>query len=366
MPIIVWYVIFAYSQVSAAAEMEDQPQSSPESELSLLAIVPVPSIFYTPETGLGAGIGMVHAYRHLNDGAEVPNSNFIPALTYTQNNQLMVRNFVEQFEQQGQIYWSATAAYTRNPDKFFGIGNDTTVPSGESFTEISGSGEFSISRRIGTKTYLGPLLRYEEFAIRERESLGRLSQDKIVGQRRGNIGGVGLRTVHSSRDHNFDARKGRHIELSVVKHSQVLGSSFEYIASNTRIRNYWPMTETLTAAIEFTAEDLRGEVPFNRLARLGGQNLLRGYQLGRFRDKKLSAIQLELRNMFSSDFGMVLFLASGWVGSDWSRFDRKEFHHSYGAGIRLMLDRKSRISLRLDYGAGKDSNAVYMGLGESF
>jgi hypothetical protein len=359
--------IISYAQASAQTPNDPEPtEIASDDSIQLLAVVPVPAVFYTPETGTGLGVGIVHSYRDITDAESVPNSTFIPALIYTQRDQLIGRGILEHYSHDGEYYWTATLAYTRFPDKFYGIGGKTRLIDEELFTEVYGSADFGLSRRIAAATYLGPVLRYEEFAIRDRQKSGSLFQNQISGSARGQIGGAGIRFLHNSRDNQFVPRAGRIIETSFVRHAPALGSTFTFSSSQIRFREYWPLTSRWLVATDSVVEDRSGDVPFRKLALLGGQYLLRGYFLGRYRDSKLAAAQCDLRWMLNARAGLVAFTGVGWVGADWKLLRSNDFHFSHGAGFRYILDEESRINLRVDLGIGKDSSGIYMGVGEAF
>ncbi len=328
--------------------------------------MPIPAAFYTPETEVGGGVGIVHAYRKADDPSAVPHSSFIPAIIYTQRNQLIARALLEHYSDQGRYLTNMTLAYTNYPDRYYGNGGDTRLEDEELFTEIYGSAEVSIVRQFVNQTYFGPVVRYEEFALRELTAQGRLAQGDIVGSDRGTISGAGVRALHNSRDNNFVPRAGQILELSWVRHATGLGSTYDFSSSQARWRLYHPLSKSWIMATDVVLEDRSGEVPFRKLALLGGQYLLRGYFLGRYRDSKLGGAQLDFRLLMTERLGFVAFASTGWVGPKWEELAANDFHHSVGGGLRYVLDLESRINLRVDYGVGKDSSGIYVGVGEAF
>jgi hypothetical protein len=46
------------------------------------------------------------------------------------------------------------------------------------------------------------------------------------------------------------------------------------------------------------------------------------------------------------------------------RWDR--MHFSYGGGLRLMVQEKEKLNLRIDYGVGEGRSGVYVILKEAF
>jgi hypothetical protein len=94
---------------------------------------------------------------------------------------------------------------------------------------------------------------------------------------------------------------------------------------------------------------------------------MRGYYLGRYRDKNMIAIQAEYRWLPAIwRFGIVGFAGFGDVADKISRFDFGGFEYSYGFGLRFLLNPEQKINLRLDFGFGKGTSGIYFTAGEAF
>lgn len=64
--------------------------------------------------------------------------------------------------------------------------------------------------------------------------------------------------------------------------------------------------------------------------------------------------------------GMVAFAGVGGVDEDLDGFDFENPLPSAGVGLRFMLSEENRLNLGVDYAVGKDSDAWYFSVGESF
>jgi outer membrane translocation and assembly module TamA len=107
------------------------------------------------------------------------------------------------------------------------------------------------------------------------------------------------------------------------------------------------------------------------MSQLGGDQIMRGYYLGRYREANLLAAQAELRFRPGPRFGIAAFAGGGNVyPTGMSAF--RNLKPNYGAGIRYFFDVEKSMSLRLDYGMGekpageKRISGFYISLGESF
>ena len=92
----------------------------------------------------------------------------------------------------------------------------------------------------------------------------------------------------------------------------------------------------------------------------------RGYFEGKYRDKNAALLQAEYRSPFLWRFGLVAFGGYGAAFDSYSTFKAQYLRFNYGAGLRLQLDQKQKINIRIDYGRGYQSSGFYFTIGEAF
>jgi outer membrane translocation and assembly module TamA len=114
-----------------------------------------------------------------------------------------------------------------------------------------------------------------------------------------------------------------------------------------------------------------GEVPFNQLSQMGGENMMRGYFRGRFRDENQIAAQMEYRLLplklgFSDRIGATVFAGAGDVFSSWDELQIEDIKWSAGVGARFLLFQQKDVYLRFDYAFTPDGTGFYIGVGEAF
>ena len=93
---------------------------------------------------------------------------------------------------------------------------------------------------------------------------------------------------------------------------------------------------------------------------LGGADRLRGYYSNRFRGNQFYSAQAEFRFPIYRWFSGVCFLDVGDIGD--GRLDQVLL--SYGGGVRFSIN--DNVTLRLDYGRGKDQSGLFFTFGEAF
>src|SRR5260370_20298079 len=94
-------------------------------------------------------------------------------------------------------------------------------------------------------------------------------------------------------------------------------------------------------------------IPFFELCQFGMMGDLRGYQLGRYRDRTMFATQAEWRVTLWRRFGATVFGGVGEVAPKWSGYDAENLLPSAGLGLRYNLSKQRRINLRLDLAHNK-------------
>ena len=112
------------------------------------------------------------------------------------------------------------------------------------------------------------------------------------------------------------------------------------------------------------------EVPWTDLSQLGTPWDLRAYRWGRYRDLTAAFALLEYRFMFPfpqdtlwSRLGMAAWVGVGALG-DTPLPDLTKPLPSVGLGVRVRV--QDRVTVRLDFGVGRESFAFYFQFLEAF
>ena len=180
--------------------------------------------------------------------------------------------------------------------------------------------------------------------------------------------GLGLGIVYDNRHNVLNVRKGLFAEAGFVKYNDNWGSDYTFTTYFVEGRFFQPVHKDQVLAVQVYGSFGSGEIPFNELALMGGEGLMRGYYLGRYRDRNLIAAQIEYRFLpfpFSRRFGGAAFLGIGSVFPDFSQAFQKPVIAG-GAGLRYFLFEAKDIFLRLDLGITKEGIGPYFIIGEAF
>lgn len=181
--------------------------------------------------------------------------------------------------------------------------------------------------------------------------------------------GLGTGLVYDDRHNALNVRHGHFAEIAYMNYSPGLGSDYKFNSTIVDARIYRSVKTNKVLAAQVYGQFVSGDIPFNQLALLGSEGLMRGYYYGRYRDKKYVAAQAEYRFLpfgFSKRIGGAAFFSAGSVANEWNDFSVKNILPSGGLGLRYLLFPKKDIFLRFDVGFTKEGPSFYIYTGEAF
>uniref|UniRef100_UPI003F70F390 BamA/TamA family outer membrane protein n=1 Tax=Dyadobacter sp. TaxID=1914288 RepID=UPI003F70F390 len=226
-----------------------------------------------------------------------------------------------------------------------------------------------VLRKIIPNLFAGPEIDYQQLYNTGFEQPDDHLYEKPLGADGARNIGLGAALVYDTRHNVLNVRKGFFGEISFLKYSTALGSNQNFRTINLDVRGSHPTSIRNVLAWQVYGNFNTGNVPFNQLALMGGEMIMRGYYYGRYRDKSMVATQVEHRWLpfgFSKRFGAVAFAGTAVVGPRVRDFSFKYIRPSGGVGLRYLLFPKKDIFLRLDVGFTKDGPGFYLFTGEAF
>ena len=286
-------------------------------------------------------------------------------MIYTQKKQIIFQLIPNLYIKEDTYHLTGELSYLKFPDKFYGIGRDTPEKMEENYTSQIKKVSFYLQKKVLSRFYLGIQYKFESDNIIETEEGKELEKGEILGSKGGLASGVGILINLDSRDNIFSTRKGSFYQLSLIAFSHFLGSEYSFKECNLDLRKFLPLFHSHVLAFQGYLNIIKGEPPFQLLSLLGGQNIMRGYYRGRYRDKNMIAFQVEYRMPLIWRLSTVGFLGLGDVSE---KFDdlKINFKYSFGWGIRYLLNKEEGINLRLDFGYGENSSDIYITINEAF
>lgn len=338
------------------------------SDPSAPKLINYPTLAYSPETNWEFGVSSLYVYsakRNLkNRLSEVKAFTF-----FTLENQYGLWLDHAVYTNKNKWFLYGRARYQSFPLLYFGIGPDS--PS-EYLSRIDGQ-YILLRERLLRETfpslYIGLELDYQRLNNVKYvdQSLG--SSPPSIGSYGSSNLGLGLGVLYDNIHNALNPRKGIYSEWAFLKYSQTLGSDFNmtsYIIDN---RIYKPIKKNTVLAFQLYGQFTLGNPPFNMLSLMGGESLMRGYYLGRYRDKHLIAGQVEYRILpfdFSKRWGASVFVAAGEVFSEDNIFQINRLLPTGGFGVRYLVFPEKDIYTRIDISFTGEGRGVYFFIGEAF
>ena len=335
--------------------------------LSSPKLMNYPTLAFSPETNWEIGLSSLYIYsanRDLNNRlSEVKAFTF-----YTLEKQYGIWLDHALYSDQNKWFLLGKARFQSFPLLYHGIGVNTPK---EHIARIDGNFTYfkeRILREIIPNLYTGLELDIQILNKVSYQNTTNFFVKPNGGNGSTNIG-LGWGLIYNNIHNILNPRKGVFSEWGFLNYSSNLGSDYQlstYLIDN---RFYFPIKKNNVMAFQLQGQFSNGNAPFNLLSLMGGESLMRGYYLGRYRDNHMIASQIEYRILpfsFSKRWGASMFFAAGEVFSSLDKFKIKNLLPTAGAGLRFLLFPEKDIYTRLDFAFTEEGSGVYFFIGEAF
>jgi len=341
-------------------------------DLSRPQLLVYPTLAYAPETTWEIGFNSLYVYYAKGDTANrLSEINGFAFFTLENQYGLWVDHAI--YSDQDRWFFLGRLRLQSFPLFYHGIGMDTPTE----YTARVDANQIIIKERVLTKLkknlFLGVELEYQRLAAVD-FVLAESSNNAFefpLGYKGSNNLGLGFGLVQDNRHNVLNVRKGFFSELAFLHYNPAWGSSFKFtsILSDTRV--YTPIGKNNVLAAQLLGQFNFGDVPFNQLAQMGGESIMRGYYYGRFRDNNQLAAQVEYRFLplpfsFTNRIGAAVFAGTGTVFNQLIDLNISNLTVSGGFGLRFLLFPKKDIWTRLDFAFTREGTGIYLFIGESF
>ena len=194
-----------------------------------------------------------------------------------------------------------------------------------------------------------------------------LRQSRILGTAAGPISELLVSLQRDTRDNIFAAERGAWFQMSYARSARGVLSDYTYGRLRADARMFRASAGHHVVAWQAQLVGIDGAAPFDQLPLVGGGEILRGYELGRYRDRWLAATQAEYRTPSFRRVGAVAFAGAGLVAPSFRALASQRVLPTYGVGLRALLNSRQRTTVRADFGRGRPgSSGLYLGLGQAF
>lgn len=325
-----------------------------------------PFVLRSPETSWGFGLASAYFFKAKLDDKDIRTSDVNLISLYTLKKQLVVvLGSTVYFPKENYIFrWQSSYSYY--PDKFWGIGNATKYSSEEKYSIKQFYFNPQFLARLYKKLYIGGNAEYQSVSDFNYTPGGVFDAQEIVGRYGGSASGLGFLVTLDTRNNAYSPSKGGFVEFNLTRFDSKFGSDFNFTYYSLELKKFYRIGVNRVLAVQLYGKANAGEVPIRNLSMLGGSEMMRGFYKGRYADKNMFATQAEIRQYLFWRIGVVAFAGSGQVSNSFNDLRWDRMHFSYGGGLRLMVQEKEKLNLRIDYGIGEGRSGVYVILKEAF
>ena len=341
------------------------------------SFLPIPIFGFSQEAGFSFGGAGIYSF-YLDKKDSIIRASQIYGVAYTSTKgvtQLSMKADV--WTRQNKWHHLGEAKFSNVPFNFYGLGDKTLRTNEDLIIQKRYRINAEVERELAKAYYPGIGFEFESLNFRD-DQLGGIfdteSQAPLVDKDGGRFLFLKITQLLDTRNSNTYATKGFYGRLRYGYSPNLFGGkNFTGNLITADARYFYTPTKKITIASQLFYEGISSskEVPFYMLRQLGSDQIMRGYYLGRYRDRNYLALQAEMRFRIIDRFGVVGFGGTGSTyGKDISAF--QNLKPNYGVGARVFFDLDKSLALRIDYGWGekptgeKRISGLYISLGEAF
>ncbi|SMG22181.1 BamA/TamA family outer membrane protein [Sphingobacterium psychroaquaticum] len=331
----------------------------------------IPAVGYAQETGLEYGIASTYNFFTDKNNPESRTSNIILIGTLTTKNQKNIKLITDIWTKENKYHILSELRYRDWPFNFYGIGSETWAKDEDFLEQKLVRAKIDVEQKIAPKLYAGVNANFEYFKFEDRDAGGIFEQSAITGKTGGQYLALGVSTLYDNRNTTTYTTKGVYGRVKYAYAPKFWkGENFNGGQLEADVRGFHPLSNKVTLAGQLLYRGTYGkDIPFYVYRDLGGDMSMRGYYLGRYKDKNYAAAQAEIRYRFMPRFGVVGFAGTG---STFSPQHDLRLVPSYGAGIRYFFSLEHNSTIRFDYAYGekrsgeKKQSGFYLSISEAF
>jgi Omp85 superfamily domain len=330
-----------------------------------LKLIGLPIVYYTPETRWVVGATSIVTFKEKEKETVNRPSNIQFGFAYSQLKQVLIYLPYQLWLKKNTINVQGELGYYIYNYYFYGTGNNFQKNYSELYDITFPRIRIAVLKEITKNKFLGFRFGYDDFTISNLVQNGALASDTINGSRGGDVAPFGAMFKIETRDNIFNASEGIFLEAYYEMAQKKILGGYSYNKFSIDVSCYKKINKISSLAINGFAQHSSGDVPFFQLPGLGGNKKMRGYYEFFYRDKNAWVLQAEWRQNIYKIIGCTIFGSIGEVQPKWE-YAFKDIRSAYGAGLRVMLDKKQKINLRLDAGVGEKKVNYYFTILEAF
>mgnify|MGYP002182478310 CR=1 FL=1 len=341
---------------------------------------------YTPDFGLLIGGSALMTFR-MNPSDTTQQRSVVPmAIALMFEGGLNLFTKPQLFFKGDRFRIFGVFAYKNTLENFYGIGYSTNkdYPRGEDTSEYRYSGvqvnPWFLFRLGKSNFFAGPQIDFNYDKI-TKPAAGMIEQPSYIAAGGTDHGysnlssGVGFLLTYDTRDVPANAYRGTYLDFRGMMYNKAFGSDNNFYRLEIDYRQYKTLGKRKVLAWTVQTKNVFGNVPLTKYALSGTPFDLRGYYMGKYRDKSMAYGIVEYRHMFGSPAkyksgnfwakcGFVAWVGTGTIGE--TPFDWNKWKLNFGAGLRFQMQPGKNFRLDVGKEPGQPGMQVYMNMTEAF
>lgn len=324
----------------------------------------LPGPFYTPETSFGVGAALVGLYRTEHGNRETPLSSLTLTgfASVTGTFGFNVDNYAYFNGDRQRLF--VHGGLVNQPTQYWGIGfRAGRDDHAQDYTSKSFDLWPQFYQRVASSLWAGAGWSVSQLHAGALEDHDRNAIHDTADGPSAFSSGLSAHLLNDTRDFVPNPARGHVLSADYTAFRPAFGGDDHFDVLTTRYGTYVALGEKTTIAYELYGDFRSGDVPWNLLSALGGDQRMRGYYDGRYRDRDTLSTQIEWRQQLAWRHGIAVWAGAGTLAPRPSDLGEHVLP-SFGAGYRFMF--KPRVNVRLDLGFGRDSAGFYFQVGEAY
>lgn len=336
---------------------------------------------YTPEASFGIGGAVLASFR-FNKHDTISQRSFLPAgINLSLNGTIVVAGAGTFFFNENKFRIYLSYGYRNEPAHYYGKGieNAENTLRSDSTTQYHRS-YFQLYPRfvweVRPHLYAGGLFDINYTKISDVNPVMEIDPYFNMFKRKYLNIGIGGLVQYDTRDDVATPTKGMLLSANFKVFGKYLGGAYNYEMIELEYRHFKNIFRPRSTLAWIAKSQIgMGDIPFTELPTFGSPFDLRGYYIGKYRDKSMAYGILEYRHMFGSTAqyksgnfwakcGFVAWVGTGTIGA--TPIDWKKWKMNFGAGLRIQMQPGKNFRLDVGKEPGQPGMQVYMNMTEAF
>lgn len=336
---------------------------------------------YTPEASFGVGGAVLASFR-MNKQDTISQRSFLPAgLNLSINGTIVVAGAGTFFFNENRFRIYMNYGYRNEPSHYYGKGFEKAenLERGDSTTRFHRS-YFQLYPRfvweVRPHFYLGGLFDLNYTKVSDVNPV--MEEDPYFQQFKRKYFNVGIGGLiqYDTRDDVATPTRGMLLGANFKLFGKYWGGAYNYEIIELEYRQFKNVFRPRSTLAWIAKSQIGlGDIPFTELPTFGSPFDLRGYYMGKYRDKSMAYGIVEYRHMFGSPAkyksgnfwakcGFVAWVGTGPIGE--TPFDWNKWKLNFGAGLRFQMQPGKNFRLDVGKEPGQPGMQVYMNMTEAF